>query len=352
MPDGQWVRDFAGHAYPPETLPRPNGDGLVHVHAAFPSANDPFAINLALRLGDGGFGLKTIDRALMGEIPSDADPPWLLNMIPFGVLADGTVLDPSGPWYDGGRPDPNNPFDRNCTGWEYEVTFPSVAKLVGVPEEIQGHVQPGGLFHYHGRPAAALAALTRDRPHRSGPQVVGYSADGYPIIDHVMTLDDGTVARLRSGYELREGRRSFVTGTNPDYVPLGRHDGLFVQDYVYAGGVAVGTTPTIERGPRGAFVTLDRHNGVVLGDTLPAAPGYPNRHYAYVLTPEWPQIPRLFVREPDVSFREIIPFTPRGAFARWLAHIGMDVGGSRSSLYANCQGKLAVTKLPYGRPPY
>ncbi|NQY80001.1 MAG: hypothetical protein HRT47_06790 [Candidatus Caenarcaniphilales bacterium] len=76
-----------------------------------------------------------------GQMPGPNLIP--LNMIPFGLAVDGVLFDPSGPWYDhgqalaGGNPnidkpiiphpyhpeqasakgfDPNNVFDRNCTG--------------------------------------------------------------------------------------------------------------------------------------------------------------------------------------------------------------------------------------------
>lgn len=151
----------------------------------------------------------------MGVIPDDSNHPWSLNMIPFGVAVEGSIMDPSGPWYDGGPADPNNPFDRKCTGWEYEVTHPDVMKLVGVPAELHGHVQPGGIFHYHGYPSAMIAVVRGNAPAETGPIIVGYSADGFPVIDYKIVSSDGIEWIFVSGYVLREGRRQALELTNP-----------------------------------------------------------------------------------------------------------------------------------------
>ena len=119
---GQWIRRFSGRAAPREAFIDPDTGAIVRPRDLFPNQNDPFEINDRLQLGEGGYALRTLDRARMGMAPGRDHQPWSMNMIPFGVLLDGSILDPSGPWYDGGPADPNNPSDRACTGWEYEVT--------------------------------------------------------------------------------------------------------------------------------------------------------------------------------------------------------------------------------------
>jgi hypothetical protein len=362
---GLLIRRFDGPAAPPASVIIPGTAERIDFHARFPNPRDPFPVNTTLKLGNGGFGLRTVDRGLMGVVPGDNDAPWHLNMIPFGVAVDGSIMDPSGPWYDGGPADPNNPFDHACTGWEYEVTHPDVMALVGVPAELQGHVQPGGLFHYHGYPSAIISVL-RARPRAgAGPLVVGYSADGFPIIDYRVAAPDGSEWVLVSGYVLREGRRRAVEGTHPAMTPPGSYDGLYVEDYEFAPDRK---RSIVERALReegqwravsrqdassgkARLVYLDANNALVLGDAIPAIDGYPKQQYAYVLTPDWPRIPRRFAFEPDESFRNVIPFETK-AIPALLSKIGIKVQPARSELYANCPATLRRIHAPFGRRPY
>jgi hypothetical protein len=333
------VRYFDGMS-----APDPADHGGFDLYAAFPNANDPFAINTDLRLGPGGWDLSVPDRGLAGVLPG-SEPDWFLNMIPFGVAIDGVILDPSGPWYDGGPADPDNPFDRACTGWEYEVNDPRVAALVGMPDEVPGHVQPGGLFHYHGYPARMIAARRAAQGNPDGTMIVGYSADGFPIIDFRLRDAVRRPVELVSGYRLRHGPRVSVPFSDPAQVPEGDFDGLFVQDYVY--------DPPSQHdaadGPR--RIALDHRNGIVLGEGLPSLPGYPPAHYCYALTPDWPHIPRVFAFRPDPSFAAIIPLAPRGLM-RLAGEIGLPVQPTRSQLYANCPADRQAMRLPLGRAPY
>lgn len=338
------MRRFAGKAAPPRSYS--TGDGAeTEVHGHFPNARCPFAIDTRIELGKGGWGLETPDRGVAGILPATGDSPWQLNMIPFGVLVDGSILDPSGPWYDGGPADPDNPFDRNCTGWEYEVNHPAVMDLVGVPEKIRGHVQPSGMFHYHGYPTAMIAALRRQTGSETEPLLVGYSADGYPVIDCDLSVAAGRAVVLHSGHVPREGERAAQPSSNPDFTPPGLHDGLFVQDYLYDRAAAMARLPA-----GSAHRVLDGLNGIVLGDDLPGIDGYPDRHYAYVLTREWPFIPRGFRFLPDESFRRIIPLVAAGLGQQAASLLGLF--RTRSELYANCPAPLRHVRLAPDRSVY
>jgi len=306
-------------------------DAPVNIDSFFPNKDDPFAIKRSLQLGKEGYNLTVIDRGMAGHIP-DATSLLPLNMVPFGVSFNGAILDPSGPWYDGGPADPKNPFDRTCSGWEYEVTHPAVMKLVGVPAILQGHVQPNGLFHYHGYSTTLIYPLRYQERNPDRLQLIGYSADGFPIIDCRLRMCDGTPARLESGYLLRSGFRSRHPRTNPALTPSGRYDGLFVQDYEYV--------PGARRSDAGALVIpLDQRNGIVLGDDIPALPGFPNRHYAYAMTHDWPMIPRYFACPPDPSFAKIIP-------------LKRFTGSERSRLYETCGARADIIRGLDGRAPY
>lgn len=361
---GQWIRRFSGRAAPREAFIDPDTGAVVRPRDLFPNQNDPFAINDRLQLGEGGYALRTLDRARLGMAPGRDHQSWAMNMIPFGVLLDGSILDPSGPWYDGGPADPNNPFDRACTGWEYEVTHPVVSQLVGVPALIAGHVQPSGMFHYHGYPRLLIEALRSEalaRGKSSGPLTVGYSADGFPVLDYRFAESPGGRLVFRfSGYVLRKGQRQVVEFTNPATVPLGNHDGLYVQDYVFdprqknqeieaalaQSEAYFGLTRSALRDGRASYALLDQHNGGVLGDVE----GYQGSVYGYVLTPDWPMVPRLFAFEPDETFKQVIPFEPTGFGSRILKVLGVSEG--RRSLYDNCPADLRSIRQWHERPPY
>jgi len=109
-------------------------------------------------------------------------------------------------------------------------------------------------------------------------QLLGYAADGFPIYGPECPQESGDlkspVRRLRSSYRLRDGRRKDG--------PKGRFDGAFVQDFEY-----------VARGG-----DLDESNG-----RTGVTPEFPNGTYYYVLTDEFPYIPRLYRGTPDPSFK-------------------------------------------------
>lgn len=363
--DGAWIRSFSGVAAPQNLEVVVDGQKR-QIFDLFPSPSCPFGINTQAQLGDGGYRLSIVDRAANGQVPSGAGALRPLNMIPFGVAIDGVMLDPSGPWFDGGKPDPNNPFDRTCSGWEYDPIFATVAALVGVPAEVRGHVQPGeggrrgsrGLFHYHGAPRAMLANLRRSltAAERDQPLIVGYSADGFAILDAVVpaaATRSGKRLHLFSGYVLRSGARSALPHTNPSLVPPGAYDGTFVQDWVYdpaakraaieaalsASGDYLGLGAADLAAGRAEYAVLDSRNGLT-SDGL-AIPGVTRTTYLYVLTPDWPEIPRWFALEPSESFRAVIPFDSKGAGPP-----------GRKQLYDACPASLADVHQWDGRAPY
>lgn len=364
QPDGSYLRTFSGRAAP-ENLEVP-GQGALYER--FPNAHCPFSIDTSLELGEGGYALATPDRTLARIVPAAAAPLWPLNMIPFGVAVDGALFDPSGPWYDGGPADPNNPFDRACSGWEYDPIYPTVAALVGVPEEVRGHVQPGaggrrgspGQFHYHGLPRLMLERLRAARlgAERDQVLVVGYSADGFWILEPTVPAAASASSKrlhLFSGYVRRDGARTAVAHTNPGLVPLGDHDGTFVQDFRYDPERKRAQIEAALR-ERGSYhdlraedvraglaeaVLLDERGGLVLEAF--SVPGAPAGAYVYALTPDWPEVPRAFALEPAAAFREnVIPFEePHGQGPP-----------GRQQLYAACGAELGEVHQWYGREPY
>lgn len=245
---------------------------------------------------------------------------------------------------------------------------PLVSHLVGVPAVIAGHVQPSGLFHYHGYPqllVAMLRSLAADRRQDAVPLLLGYSADGFPIIDHVVAAaEGGRRDYLFSSYVLREGRREPLPRTNPEMVPGGSFDGLFVQDYVFdperkraeidarleRGESYFGLTRQALHGGRASCRLLDPHNGTEIANVE----GYQGKIFAYVLTPDWPMVPRVFAYEPDDSFKNIIPLDPPAplSVAVGMTEIPLRGGPGRRASYGNCPGSLRSIREWYERPPY
>ncbi len=184
----------------------------------------------------------------------------------FGVAVNGVPFDPSGPFWD-----------RDArSGWQFEVLSPTNAVALGIDVN-RAHTQGRGAYHYHGLPTGLLWNLRRkasDLPML----LLGYAADGFPIYgpDGPSIADDlkSPTRRLRSSYRLRGGRRRNGPG--------GRFDGTFVEDYEYADGAG----------------DLDPCNGRI-GPT----PEFPDGTYYYVLTDEFPYIPRLYRGTPSQSFK-------------------------------------------------
>lgn len=184
-----------------------------------------------------------------------------VGMSLFGVAVNGVVFDPAAAewWRD----------DRG-SGWQYEAL--GGGRNLGLDLE-HAHVQPTGTYHYHGLPEMLLARLTAGRPRMV---LVGWAADGFPIYGPWISPDPAAPAVVRSAvtsYRLRAGERAGGPG--------GRHDGAYVQDWEYRPGAG----------------DLDECNG-----RWGRTPDFPEGTYYYVLTEEFPFVPRLWRGTPDSSF--------------------------------------------------
>lgn len=194
--------------------------------------------------------------------PNAADTVTRLGLSPFGVAVNGVPFDPGAAEFWRG--------DRN-SGWQYEALSGKID--LGLDKN-NAHVQPGGAYHYHGSPKGLIAKLGQDR----AMVLIGYAADGFPIYDSrgYSEAEDpnSEVKRLRSSYRVKKGRRP--SG------PRGRYDGTFVEDYEFVADAG----------------DLNECNG-----RTGVTPEYPEGTYYYVVTDEFPFIPRCFRGTPDESFR-------------------------------------------------
>jgi hypothetical protein len=193
--------------------------------------------------------------------PRAAERPTLVGMSLFGVAVNGVVFDPAAAeWWR----------DDRASGWQYEAL--GGGRNLGLDRE-HAHVQPTGTYHYHGLPELLLARLTGGRPR---VVLVGWAADGFPIYGPWIQPDPADPASVRpavTGYRLRAGERAGGPG--------GRHDGTYVQDWEFVPGAG----------------DLDECNG-----RWGRTPDFPQGIYHYVLTEEFPFVPRFWRGVPDESF--------------------------------------------------
>ena len=191
----------------------------------------------------------------------------ILNNGPFGIAINGVLFDPGTAEYWHNDPD---------SGWHYDAKGDAFS--LGLDAN-NGHVQPNGGYHYHGVPIALLARLTKGKP--PAMTLLGWAADGFPIyaLWGFRAAGDSTseLITLKSSYRLKSGSRPTV-GDQPG----GTYDGSFVEDFEYAAGSG----------------DLDECNG-----RTGVTPEFPAGTYYYVLTTDYPFIPRAFRGTPDRSFQ-------------------------------------------------
>jgi hypothetical protein len=178
----------------------------------------------------------------------------------FGIAVNGVVFDPG-----------TAEFWNNDRNWQYDALTGGMDLGLDINH---AHVQPNGAYHYHGIPTGLLDSLGRN-----SMALVGYAADGFPIYGpeaYREPQDPGSgLAGMRSSYRIKSGTRPGGPG--------GRYDGRFVQDWEFVDGAG----------------DLDACNG-----RAGVTPEYPDGTYYYVLTAEFPFVPRCWRGTPDPSFRK------------------------------------------------
>ncbi|MCB9688007.1 MAG: YHYH protein [Alphaproteobacteria bacterium] len=192
----------------------------------------------------------------------------------FGVGVNGVKLDPA----------PAEPFifEDTVTGeYNWDWVFEPTNNLQTVALDCNtAHVQPDGTYHYHGDLVGLAELLSPGISSGTVPAeavVVGYAADGFPIVYRYGPDGTGAIALLEPGYELKAGDRP-GDGVSE---PCGTYNGKYTNDYEWT-----------DAGD------LDACNGVER--TLTVGPR--SYDYFYVVTDSFPQIPRCFVGTPDASF--------------------------------------------------
>ena len=231
-----------------------------HHHGDFPNRGNPNTISAQSYM----FRMPTLPQLAKSITP--------LGMNPFGVAINGVPFDPgAAEWWN------NDP----SSGWQYEALS---GKINLGMDQSHAHVQPNGAYHYHGLPTGLIDRLGGEKRMI----LIGYAADGFPIYEqygYAIADIRSDIKKLRSSYRLKAGKRPNGPG--------GKYDGTFVQDYEFVTGAG----------------DLDQCNG-----RTGVSPEYLNGTYYYVVTSEFPFIPRCYRGTPDDSFRRRRPGPggPRG----------------------------------------
>lgn len=231
----------------------------------------------------------------------------------FGIAVNGVVLDPGTAeyWQNNRR-----------SGWNYEA-LGGACKL-GL-DRYNAHVQPDGTYHYHGIPKGVLAS----EGGRSVPALLGFAADGFPIYGPYGYSDPSrksSMKKLKSSYNIKRGTRPNGPG--------GRYNGKFTQDWAYVSGSG----------------DLDQCNG-----RFAVTPEFPEGIYQYILTDQFPYIPRCWMGTPDTSFTRL-KARRRGGIENESSEKVIDFASFHDSNEAvvalvQAQGGKPPRFLPGGRPP-
>lgn len=227
-----------------------------HFVGRFPNCGNPHKINKQ------SFFFSISIKPQINSSPYPLDSGWA-----FGVAINGVPFEPlAAEWYQGKR----------GSFWRYEALSGAIS--LGLDEN-HAHVQPGGKYHYHGLPTLLIKKLEISEKKHS--PLIGWAADGFPIYNlygykNGKNSTEG-IKEYRTSYKLKSGNRP---GGNE---PSGSHDGSFSADYQYVAGLG----------------DLDQCNGIKI-----KTPEFPEGSYAYFLTRDWPIVPRCWMAEPDISFKQ------------------------------------------------
>jgi hypothetical protein len=205
------------------------------------------------------------------ELIEDPDSQGCGNGIIFGISIQGVNYSPFARLY---WVNPTT-MEENLD-WHIEADFTLNMDLNG------GHVNMVSRYHYHNIPTDYfINDLNIDGTSHS--PIIGYAADGFPIYYKFLYTDgdnpNSGISDFESSYALKAGSRPGDGISAPD----GVFDGNYVEDYDYTSSLS----------------ELDEC-GMRFGKT----PDYPEGTNYYVLTDNWPYIPRcLKGKFVDNSFR-------------------------------------------------
>ncbi len=197
------------------------------------------------------------------KIPKDPKVAerWTVSEFgPFGVSLNGVPFDPGTAEFWRGD------FQ---SGWRYEALTKGPA--LGI-DGSNAHVQPNGAYHYHGMPNATM----NEKGGWSKMVQIGWAFDGFPVYGPLAPSNPNELSSqlktMRPSYRLKQGTRPSGPG--------GSYDGTFTADWEFVKGLG----------------DLDEANG-----RTGVTPEFPKGTYYYVLTSEFPMVPRMWRGQVDPS---------------------------------------------------
>ncbi len=203
----------------------------------------------------------------MDATPSqNAEPTYLRLGTSFGIALNGVTFDPLAAEF----------YEKGGRDWNYVALDGAIP--LGLDSQ-NGHIQPGGKYHYHGLATDMGAGAGFDASAHSN--LIGYAADGFPIYalyGYANGQSRQGVAEMTSSWRLKSGSRPGGSDA-----PGGTYDGTFHADYEYVAGAG----------------TLDACNGLQT-----QTPDFPDGTYAYFLTAAYPVVPLCHRGTPDASFSQ------------------------------------------------
>lgn len=189
----------------------------------------------------------------------------------FGIIFNGVELDPTP-----AEPFPHEGIFSSNVNWEWNLEALNVNLGLDCNN---AHVQPQGKYHYHGSPLLYLESLNLPTDKMT---LVGFAADGFPIYYKyafaVASDNTSQIIAMTSSYQLKSGNRPGDGITAPCDV----YNGIYSNDYEYINDLG----------------SLDEANG-----RTGITPEYPDGTYYYVITDEFPSIPRYFRGTPSDDFK-------------------------------------------------
>ena len=204
--------------------------------------------------------------SLLGTTGTDLGPQYS-----FGILFNGVELDPVA-----AEPFPHEGMNSSNANWIWNLEALNINLGVDCNN---AHVQPNGKYHYNGTPTSYLNSLNVSSTNMT---LIGYAADGFPIYykyAYSLANNSGSdITIMTSSYRLKSGNRP----GDRISAPCDSYNGVYSNDYEDINGVG----------------TLDEANG-----RNGVTPEYPNGTYYYVITDEFPSIPRYLRGTPSQDFK-------------------------------------------------
>lgn len=252
-----------------------------HATGNFPNGGNPHSITA--QEGEFTMCAYPMEAGSYTELPISFGGQGGCLAYEFGLATNGIEFDPvAAEWFE-------NP---NTGQLNYDWNENPLSSNINLGTDMNdAHVQPTGKYHYHGNPTNFIAGL--NITSNSHSPIIGWAADGFPMYYKYVYSDaqdaNSSIIEATSCYQLKSGNRP----GNGTTAPNGAYDGTYVEDFEYNGSMG--------------GCLLDQCNG-----RFGITPEFPNGTYYYVMTAEFPVVPRCFAGTPDLSFSIGPPFAGCG----------------------------------------